>query len=201
LAVEPVSSYGMQFGDVQDDLGRDVRLLRTLDGEEQRQTRRNRELAAEAGHRMNWNRVSQEQMYAASAESHNQGNNVGLAALIRAPIEPPKVFCAPTEPGHGTARDRKELADEAHLLLRSTRGNIRRHGAAWTAPLPGFVTIPHSRGHVEKVHADDGGRMTAKPLSTLFLVSQRPRRASFRGQCPDSRRSNRNLKIALYPAR
>jgi cell filamentation protein len=37
-----------------------------------------RELAAEARPRMNWNRVSQEQMYAASAESHNQGNNVGL---------------------------------------------------------------------------------------------------------------------------
>ena len=84
-----------------------------------------RELAAEAGHHINWARVSREQMYEASSQSHNQGNNAGLTAVIRASIEPPKVFAKRTEPGQGTAHDRKKIADEAHLLLRSTSGHIR----------------------------------------------------------------------------
>ncbi|HEY4047323.1 MAG TPA: Fic family protein [Acidobacteriaceae bacterium] len=83
-----------------------------------------RELAAEAGYRLNWNRVKPALMYEASIQSHQHTDNSGLIAVIRSSIEPPKVFRAPTEPGRGTARDRKELADEAHLLLRSTRGNI-----------------------------------------------------------------------------
>jgi cell filamentation protein len=83
-----------------------------------------RELAAEAGHRLNWGRVKPALMYEASIQSHQHRDNSGFIAVIRSSIEPPKVFRAPTEPGRGTARDRKELADEAHLLLRSTRGNI-----------------------------------------------------------------------------
>jgi cell filamentation protein len=84
-----------------------------------------RELAAEAGFRLNWSRVKPALMYEASIQSHLRNDNSGLIAVIRSSIEPPKIFRAPTEPGRGTARDRKELADEAHLLLRSTRGNIR----------------------------------------------------------------------------
>lgn len=84
-----------------------------------------RELAAEAGYRLNWNRVKPALMYEASIQSHEHRDNSGLIAVIRSSIEPPKVFRTPTEPGRGTARDRKELADEAHLLLRSTRGNVR----------------------------------------------------------------------------
>jgi cell filamentation protein len=83
-----------------------------------------RELAAEAGYRLNWGRVKPALMYEASIQSHLRNDNSGLIAVIRSSIEPPKVFRAPTEPGRGTARDRKELADEAHSLLRSTRGNI-----------------------------------------------------------------------------
>ena len=52
-------------------------------------------------------------------------DNSVLIAVIRSSVEPPKVFRAPTEPGRGTSRDRKHLVDEAHLLLRPTRGNIR----------------------------------------------------------------------------
>ena len=84
-----------------------------------------RELAAEAGYRLNWNRVKPELMIEASIQSHEHRDNSGLIAVIRSSIEPPKVFRAPTEPGRGTARDRKALAEEAHLLLRSTHGNIR----------------------------------------------------------------------------
>jgi cell filamentation protein len=47
-----------------------------------------RELAAEAGHRINWNRVTREQMYAASIESHNLGKNDAFAALIASAIVP-----------------------------------------------------------------------------------------------------------------
>jgi cell filamentation protein len=47
-----------------------------------------RQLAAEAGHRINWIRVTREQMYEASIESHNFGRNAGFAALIGAAIEP-----------------------------------------------------------------------------------------------------------------
>ena len=47
-----------------------------------------RELAAEAGHRINWNRVTREQMYAASIESHNLGKNDAFAALIASVIVP-----------------------------------------------------------------------------------------------------------------
>lgn len=64
-------------------------------------------------------------MYEASIQSHEHRDNSGLIAVIRSSIEPLKVFRPLTEPGRGTARDRKELADEAHLLLRSTGGNVR----------------------------------------------------------------------------
>lgn len=84
-----------------------------------------REMAAEAGHRLNWGRVTPALMYEASIQSHQHRDNSGLIAVVRSSIEPPKVFPAPTGPGRGTARDRKQLADEAHLLLRSTTGNIR----------------------------------------------------------------------------
>jgi len=47
-----------------------------------------RELAAEVGHRINWGRVTREQMYDASIESHNLGRNAAFAALIALAIEP-----------------------------------------------------------------------------------------------------------------
>jgi cell filamentation protein len=47
-----------------------------------------RELATGAGHRLNWNRVTREQMYAASIESHSLGKNDAFAALIGSAIEP-----------------------------------------------------------------------------------------------------------------
>jgi cell filamentation protein len=47
-----------------------------------------RQLAAEAGHRINWNRVTHEQMYEASIESHTRGNNSAFAALILSAIVP-----------------------------------------------------------------------------------------------------------------
>jgi len=47
-----------------------------------------RELAAQAGYRINWNRVTSEQMYSASIESHNLGKNSAFAALISSAIEP-----------------------------------------------------------------------------------------------------------------
>ncbi|MGD0632283.1 MAG: Fic family protein [Terracidiphilus sp.] len=47
-----------------------------------------RQLAAEAGHRINWNRITREQMVDASAESHNLGRNAAFAALIALAIEP-----------------------------------------------------------------------------------------------------------------
>ena len=47
-----------------------------------------RELAAEAGHILNWCRVSHEQMYAASIESHNLGKNDDFATLILSALEP-----------------------------------------------------------------------------------------------------------------
>jgi cell filamentation protein len=83
-----------------------------------------RELAAEAGHRINWNRVSREQMYEASAQSHNHGNNAGLAAVIRSAIEPIREFDKQGS-SRGSARDRQQLTEEAQSLLRSTRGNIQ----------------------------------------------------------------------------
>jgi cell filamentation protein len=47
-----------------------------------------RELAAEAGHCINWNRVTRAQMVDASIESHNLGKNDAFAALIGYAIEP-----------------------------------------------------------------------------------------------------------------
>jgi cell filamentation protein len=47
-----------------------------------------RELADEVGYRINWNRVTREQMYAASIESHNLGKNDAFAALISSTIVP-----------------------------------------------------------------------------------------------------------------
>jgi cell filamentation protein len=50
-----------------------------------------RQLAAEAGHRINWNRITREQMYAASIESHSLGKNDAFAALIGFAIEPARL--------------------------------------------------------------------------------------------------------------
>jgi cell filamentation protein len=47
-----------------------------------------RELAAEDGRRINWNRVTRQQMYDASVESHNLGKNDAFAALIAFAIVP-----------------------------------------------------------------------------------------------------------------
>jgi cell filamentation protein len=47
-----------------------------------------RELAAAAGHRINWGRVTRKQMYDASIESHDLGSNAAFAALIALAIEP-----------------------------------------------------------------------------------------------------------------
>ncbi|MGA3080153.1 MAG: Fic family protein [Terracidiphilus sp.] len=49
------------------------------------------QLAAEAGHRINWNRVTREQMYSASIESHRHGNNASFAEVIRSAIGPVRV--------------------------------------------------------------------------------------------------------------
>jgi cell filamentation protein len=46
-----------------------------------------RQLAAEAGYRINWYRVSREQMYQASIESHSLGNNDAFIRLIGAAME------------------------------------------------------------------------------------------------------------------
>jgi cell filamentation protein len=46
-----------------------------------------RQLAAEAGHRINWSRVTREQMVGASIESHSHGRNTALAALILSAVE------------------------------------------------------------------------------------------------------------------
>src|SRR5260370_4789993 len=51
-----------------------------------------RELAAEAGYRLNWSRVKPELMNEASIQSHEHRDNSGLIAVIRSSIEPPKVF-------------------------------------------------------------------------------------------------------------
>jgi cell filamentation protein len=47
-----------------------------------------RQLASEADYRINWIRVTREQMYEASIESHSLGRNTALAALIGKAIEP-----------------------------------------------------------------------------------------------------------------
>ena len=47
-----------------------------------------RQLASKAGHRINWNRVTRDQMYEASIESHSKGANSALADLIALAIEP-----------------------------------------------------------------------------------------------------------------
>lgn len=49
-----------------------------------------RHLASEAGHRINWGRVTNEQMVKASIESHNLGKNDALAALFGLAIEQPQ---------------------------------------------------------------------------------------------------------------
>jgi cell filamentation protein len=46
-----------------------------------------RQLASEAGYRINWSRITREQMYSASVESHNLGRNASFAALIALAIE------------------------------------------------------------------------------------------------------------------
>jgi hypothetical protein len=71
---------------------------------------------------------------------------------VRASIEPPKVFGVVTEPGPGTARDRKQLSAEAHLLLRSTGGNIRDLPINESKLSPGGIasgwTLAKSQQHV-----------------------------------------------------
>ncbi len=47
-----------------------------------------RQLAAAAGYRINWNRISRKQMVDASIESHNLGRNIAFSALIASAIEP-----------------------------------------------------------------------------------------------------------------
>jgi cell filamentation protein len=47
-----------------------------------------RQLAAEAGHRINWGRITRKQMVDASIESHNLGRNSPFAALLVLAIEP-----------------------------------------------------------------------------------------------------------------
>jgi cell filamentation protein len=47
-----------------------------------------RELAMEAGHTLDWSRVSQKQMYEASALSHNLGKSAALAEVIRSALLP-----------------------------------------------------------------------------------------------------------------
>jgi cell filamentation protein len=47
-----------------------------------------RQLAAEAGYHIHWNRVTLQQMYDASIESHSLGKNEAFAALIRSALEP-----------------------------------------------------------------------------------------------------------------
>ena len=47
-----------------------------------------REVADEAGYRINWSRVTRQQMYDASIESHSLGKNAGFAALVRLAMEP-----------------------------------------------------------------------------------------------------------------
>jgi cell filamentation protein len=45
-----------------------------------------RELALEAGYRLNWSLVTQKQMYETSSLSHNLGRTSALAAVIRAAL-------------------------------------------------------------------------------------------------------------------
>ena len=47
-----------------------------------------RELAMEAGHTLDWSRVSQKQMYEASALSHNLGKSAPLAEVIQSALLP-----------------------------------------------------------------------------------------------------------------
>jgi cell filamentation protein len=50
-----------------------------------------RELAEEAGHRINWIRISREQMYGASDDNHNLGRVAGLIDVVWSAIEPAPV--------------------------------------------------------------------------------------------------------------
>jgi fido (protein-threonine AMPylation protein) len=45
-------------------------------------------LALEAGHKLDWSRVTPKQMVEASILSHNLGRNSELAAVIRLALEP-----------------------------------------------------------------------------------------------------------------
>jgi cell filamentation protein len=47
-----------------------------------------RELAVEAGFNLDWSRITQKQMYDASALSHNLGKNAALAGLLRSALYP-----------------------------------------------------------------------------------------------------------------
>jgi len=63
-----------------------IHLFREGNGRTQREFIR--QLASEAGHGLNWGRVTQKQMYDASIESHNLRKNAGFAALIASAILP-----------------------------------------------------------------------------------------------------------------
>jgi fido (protein-threonine AMPylation protein) len=52
-----------------------------------------RELAEEAGFKINWSRVSREQMYGASDDNHNLGRVAGLIEVMWSAIEPTPVRC------------------------------------------------------------------------------------------------------------
>jgi cell filamentation protein len=47
-----------------------------------------RQMAAETGYRINWSRITREEMYDASRESHDLGKNAAFAALIGKAFEP-----------------------------------------------------------------------------------------------------------------
>jgi cell filamentation protein len=55
-----------------------------------------RELALETGHTLDWSRVSQKQMYEASALSHNLGKSASLAGVIQSALLPQKRRRVPT---------------------------------------------------------------------------------------------------------
>jgi cell filamentation protein len=50
-----------------------------------------RELAADVGYLINWGKITHQQMYEASIESHNRGNNSPFAAILAAALEPARL--------------------------------------------------------------------------------------------------------------
>jgi len=56
-----------------------------------------RELAEEAGHRINWNRISRAQMYEASDDNHNLARVTGLIEVVWSAIEQAPVATQPMQ--------------------------------------------------------------------------------------------------------